>query len=136
MGTDSDGNALTEVALALSMAFFSLMVLAMVFMGLPAAPAANSPATVRVADATPVTEEHIAPSTSLYLFFHAGSYYDQDLRQVDPKALVPTGGQQWVIAVAGSLPMEQVLQIQAANNRLNPVITTLNDEWTVALEAL
>ena len=91
------GNAMTEIALALAMAFFSIMVLTMISMGTglqpkrpavgavlaPAAEAENSSAVI-----TPAPEDAI-------LIYYKGRFFDRELKPVEPTAPKAAGGSFW-----------------------------------------
>jgi hypothetical protein len=88
------GNAMTEIALALAMAFFSIMVLAMISMGVPASEAAKPTTATALAESR--TEDAPAARLSperedVLVVFHDGRFWDRDLNPVDPAAVRKIG---------------------------------------------
>lgn len=125
MDDDAISGAMTEVALALAMAFFCLFVLALMSMGMPAAPHVQVGDAVRLqtgeaggAQPRPIDEsEHL-------VLFHAGRFLDRDGGVVDPAATVG----RVVLAVDPALPLDQVL---AARSRftVDVVVSPLDPGW-------
>lgn len=141
MASDSfQTNAMAEVALALAMGFFSIMVLAMVSMGAggaaTTAPDIGLPPAAAVADGkpndAPSIEATVPVAPSSLLIFHGGRFLDADLDAVDAATWRPQGGAA-VLAVDPALPMTEVL---AARDRLaaaTPTVTVLDPAWLARL---
>ncbi len=154
------GNAMTEIALALAMAFFSLMVLTLVSMGAGGTDGAGSVA--RAASATgPVTARLVAskeadvpararaarpgkPSETarpddLLVIHWAGRFLDRELRPFDLSRLSPNKrkqGQRAVLALDPALPLAEALAARAQLPAANLVVAPLNAKWRRALERL
>ena len=137
----SSGNAMTEIALALAMAFFAIMVLTMVSMGAggsaKSTPAGSAPTRV-VPSTAEVNPDDKDPASSItpeqIVIFANGRFYDGQLKPTTPSAV----GQmdRPVLAVSSDLTLDQVL----AAKRLLPVhditVTTLNPNWKSALKEM
>ena len=135
------GNAMTEIALALAMAFFSIMVLAMVSMG-----AGSSDATIDQSSSTAMTDSlQISPSkpsdkaqptseTSRIIVFYQGQYLSDQLKPVDPTTVTTDG--KIVLAVDPTLPLADAMQARAGLSTNNITVTTLDQRWMRALEEI
>ncbi|GAB6052793.1 hypothetical protein JCM17960_16130 [Magnetospira thiophila] len=131
-------NAMAEIALALAMGFFSIMVLTLVSMGgglvAPAdLPVTDSGVTLGRTEAPTATQAAgpAVPRDSLVLF-HKGQYYNGDLIPVDPASFADRP--RLVLAVDPQLPMAEAL---AARDKL-PVkaltMAPLDERWQTALK--
>ncbi|MFT4927285.1 MAG: hypothetical protein ACI8WB_003391 [Phenylobacterium sp.] len=146
MEDNATNHALTEVALALAMAFFAIMILAMVSMNVPSdnVQVAHPPLdgdqmalveTKAEADHTEQpSDQQTQAAEQTYLFYFNDHYYDQQLNQVIP-ATLPQGGK-IVLALPPSLTVDKAMAIQAKINRPDLVITQLNPQWLQRLETL
>ncbi len=132
----SQGNAMTEIALALAMGFFSLLVLALVSMGAGRGPKASAAAavlappaaTAPARDATEVTPEDIV------LIYFEGGFLDTELRTVAPEGF--DGARRIILAFAPDVPLAEAMAARArvAGNHL--VVSTLDEAWLEALADL
>ena len=131
----NQGNAMTEIALALAMGFFSLMVLTMISMGagksdIPSVAAAFlAPSIPAAADAATV-----APSSEdMIVVYHGGRFFDRDLKPVDPSAIATTG--RVLLALDPALPMAEAMTARTRINVENLVVSTLDDRWLTTLRS-
>ena len=141
MGETHYGNAMTEIALALAMGFFSIMVLTMVSMGAErsqtpedaermAIAAALAPANVNAAKAA-----RLRPDTKdVLVIYHRGRFYDRRLSVIDPAAEVYEG--RVILALDRTLNMGEALSARAQVGAPDLVISTLDQRWTEALARL
>ena len=124
----NDGaNPLAEVALALAMAFFSLMILMLFAMvNAPKADATDvSPATMEMAveslDPPPDNEErHL-------VIFTDGGFFDEDLNRLDPAAIDPA--QPVILAVSQQMPISRITGFQRRYPDLTIEIAELTPDW-------
>jgi hypothetical protein len=123
-----DTNAMTEVALALSMAFFTVLVLALVSMGVPAMNV-KSPQTSTVTLSTPGGIREIETDEVLLIYF-ASTLYNDRLEKINQ---LPTESKM-IVAVPGTVSLEELigLQIQFENRKFS--ITTLDEQWQERLK--
>lgn len=130
MTDGSQNNAMTEIALALAMGFFSIMVLTMVSMGVEAK---GDPKAVDTALLAPATSPNAAPvgDDDRLLIFHDGRFYDRDLNPADPAA--STDGKRVVLALDPDLPMAKAMAARARVPTADLVITALDGRWKEAL---
>ena len=124
----NDGaNPLAEVALALAMAFFSLMILMLFAMvNAPKADATDvGPATMEMAvesrDPPPDDEErHL-------VIFTDGGFFDENLNRLDPAAIDPA--QPVILAVSQQMPISRITGFQRQYPGLTIEIAELTPDW-------
>ena len=125
MLSDEGGNPLAEVGLALSMAFFSLMILMLVAV-------LNSPSTNKQIkmgnDGTSPTSEKM----DLFVY-SGGQLYDKDLTQLNVSAL--PADQKILLAVDPQLELSAVLEIVGKVGHQNLQITKLDVAWQARLKS-
>ena len=125
MLSDEGGNPLAEVGLALSMAFFSLMILMLVAV-------LNSPATnqqIKMGnDGTSPTSEKM----DLFVY-SGGQLYDKDLTRLNVSAL--PADQKILLAVDPQLELSAVLEIVGKVGHQNLQITKLDAAWQARLKS-
>ena len=139
-GGDS-GNAMTEIALALAMAFFAIMILTMVSMGAGGQVKMTQVGseTTRLVPSRSTAVKHGTTLTKqiaaerIVIFAH-DQFYDGQLQPITPAAVARID--QPVLAVPPDLTLGQVL---AAKRRL-PVpditVTTLDPRWSSTLKEM
>lgn len=146
MEDSSTNHALTEVALALAMAFFAIMVLAMVSMNIPAQ-AVNPPEaaatsvdlpeqrlSLQPAAGSAVTGDNPDAEAPSYVFYFNSHYYNAQLQQITLAALPKVG--KVILALPPTLSLDRAMALQQQINRPDLVITQLNRQWLQRLEAL
>ena len=131
----NDGaNPLAEVALALAMAFFSLMILMLFAMvNAPKADATDvGPATMEMAvesrDPPPDNEErHL-------VIFTDGGFFDEDLNRLDPAAIDPA--QPVILAVSQQMPISRITGFQRRYPDLTIEIAELTPDWEERIDGM
>ena len=125
MLSDEGGNPLAEVGLALSMAFFSLMILMLVAV-------LNSPPTnqqIKMGnDGTSPTSEKM----NLFVY-SGGQLYNKDLTRLNVSAL--PADQKILLAVDPQLELSAVLEIVGKVGHQNLQITKLDAAWQARLKS-
>ena len=125
MLSDEGGNPLAEVGLALSMAFFSLMILMLIAV-------LNSPSTNKQIkmgnDGTSPTSEKM----DLFVY-SGGQLYDKDLTRLNVSAL--PADQKILLAVDPQLELSAVLEIVGKVGHQNLQITKLDAAWQARLNS-
>ena len=125
---------MTEIALALAMAFFSIMVLTMISMGVgtaenePVAAAVVAPAKPETAPAAAVTTQ----DDDLIVVYFGGRYLDKDLQVLDPSGLRPQG--RVILALDPALPMSEALAARGRIDAENLVVSVLDEKWLATLK--
>jgi hypothetical protein len=133
MRDTSQNNAMAEIALALAMGFFSIMVLTMVSMGggvaKETAPALDAGVAVR--PSAPSTNGKSATKDTL-LIHYEGRFLDAALKPVDPAAVGAEGP--LVLAVAPGLTFAAVLRARKRTAASDITVTTLDERWLATLK--
>ena len=124
----NDGaNPLAEVALALAMAFFSLMIL-MLF-AMVNAPKNDStgasPATVDMV-LDPHDQVHAEDDRQLVIYTAAG-FFDEQLNRLDPAAVDPA--RPVILAVSEQMPISRITGFQRQYPDLRLEIAELTPDW-------
>ena len=122
-------NPLTEVALALSMAFFSLMVL-MLF-AITNAPQSAAAQSAHIKRATSAEKTDAKPA---YLVFYKGNYYDEKLQPASPDS--PAIDRPLLLAVVPELNVGAMMQAMRTLSHPEPEVVTLTQDWIDALEKM
>lgn len=149
MHDGSHNNAMTEIALALAMAFFSIMVLTMVSMG-----AGHSAPSVAVDSASVPTADQmsIAPSDraepgqgaltqttqptrrDTVIIHYQGRFLDTELQPVDPAAFAGSRSGPLVVAIAPTLTLQEAMSVRAQVSATEVTVTTLDQRWLTSLK--
>lgn len=138
MGNDSHANAMTEVALALAMGIFSILVLALVSMGVGFS--AGSEAFIPAAEGIEFRQSFPGQATvgaahkGMVLMHHRGRFYDAELALVDPSGL--PSDEELVIAIDPTATATEAVTLTTRFAGRNVVITTLTPEWLQTLKEI
>ena len=132
-------NALAEIALALAMAFFSIMVLAMISMGAGFQAEQTGPTGVVAGiavspSAAAATTSRPQSSRDTVVLYHNGAYYDPKLNRIDPAALRATG--RIVLAINPALSVTKAIEARSRFAAKNLVVTTLDQRWLKAFKEI
>jgi hypothetical protein len=133
---------MTEVALALVTAFFSIMVLSLVFVGAGMIEQADADvpdrARIDLVQGTRSTATRTPPSGSArkvsskdIIIFDNGQYMDGDLRPVAPDQL--SGRDDIVLALRPGATLSEALAAMAGLSNTSATVTTLDEPWLKAL---
>ncbi len=136
MHDGSQGNAMTEIALALSMGFFSMLVLTMVSLG--AGMGEDDRGIAEMLTLVPSAEDssradQVDNDDTIFIYFRGG-YFSPDLAPLDPNG-VASGGRV-VLAVDPNLPMTTVMKAAAPFATGNFVVASLNVKWLETLRSM
>ena len=124
MLSDEGGNPLAEVGLALSMAFFSLMILMLVAV-------LNSPPTNQQIKMGNNGTSQTSEKMNLFVY-SGGQLYDKDLTRLNVSAL--PADQKILLAVDPQLDLSAVLEIVDKVGHQNLQITKLDLAWQKRLQ--
>ena len=131
MQDNAQGNPMAEIALALAMGFFSIMVLTLISMG--AAP--QSGKAVASAILAPSTADRNATeldAEDTVIVYHDGRFLDTQLKPVDPAAVKPSG--RLILAIDPDLPLGEAMTARARFADRDLVVSTLNGDWLRVLK--
>ena len=124
----NDGaNPLAEVALALAMAFFSLMILMLFAMvNAPKADATDvGPATMEMAVES--RDPPLDNEERHLVIFTDGGFFDENLNRLDPAAIDPA--QPVILAVSQQMPISRITGFQRRYPDLTIEIAELTPDW-------
>jgi hypothetical protein len=151
---DTSTQAMTEVALGLSMAFFSLLILALLSIGLP------QDSQMPVTDARePSMQIDLESSLTLaqqsqqsenkseqadmqpsFVFYYRGAYFNEALEQVLLESLELDSSHNadanTIVAVSSRLAFSEVMQVHKDFAHVQVQITAMDDTWEQALKAI
>ena len=147
---DTSTQAMTEVALGLSMAFFSLLILALFSIGLPEQTQKNVPAQKNQPSFASDEQLKIASNSKKqssskidqnnkqqYAFYFNGQFYDKQLKRLNSNNFTRFDSQQpLILAVQDSLALIQIMALRKQINHPNLSITMLNQKWQTQLEKM
>ena len=130
MADSSYGNAMTEIALALAMAFFSIMVLTMVSMSATPEKISkdqNQP-TINLANSAPNnTQKPTAPTKRKLVIFWNGQFMDQQLSPLELGSL--KSSKKIVLSMPPNLPMADALAARAQLEGVDILVSVLDERW-------
>ncbi len=131
----AEDGAMTEVALALAMGFFSIMVLTLVSMG-GGTGEARSYEAIHVVQTAPDRPASVLPtSDDVIVIFDGERFFDTDLNPIDPASVTATGERRIVLAVDPSVRLADVMAARSRIAAVNLVIANLDRSWRAAIEA-
>jgi hypothetical protein len=137
MDNTSDGNPLAEVALALAMGFFSIMVLAMVSMAAQRPEAAETPNAVAAAMLMIVepdgSQDAMTIDDKAIVIFHRGVYLNPDLTPFDRNE---SAGKPLVLAVDPETSLTASMTARAGLGGRDITMTVLNQAWINRLKGV
>ena len=133
---DTTTNAMTEVALGLSMAFFSLLIVALLSISVPKKSVSKDSVNHAQSKNINISKEISNKSKDVvqFVFYFAGNFYDQNLQR--QKISHFDTKQALVVAVDKQIAFSDVFTLRQQINHPNLSITTLNDEWAARLSQL
>jgi hypothetical protein len=131
----AEDGAMTEVALALAMGFFSILVLTLVSIGGGAGETPSYEA-IHLVQTAPEGPTSVLPTKDdVIVIFDGARYLDTDLNPVDPAAVPADGERRIVLAVDPSVRLADVMAARARFAATNLVIANLDRSWRAAIEA-
>ena len=133
-------NAMTEIALALAMGFFSLMVLTLISMGAGAGEkrAPDTPAVVALAPSTgaPAHANAAPRKNDLIVIFDGARFLDTTLAAIDPAATAQQAqqaGRRVVLALDPALSVRKAMEARERIGVPDLVVSSLDARWLKAL---
>lgn len=131
MESNPDNQAMTEVALGLAMAFFALMILAMVSMSVKSEVKESAEAiSAQVKAPESAKEKKVATKVTqedFLIVFHKGQYFDSKLNQLALNQL--PNANRYVLALHPNLSFDEVMKARTEISAPNLIITQLNESW-------
>lgn len=129
----AEDGAMTEVALALAMGFFSILVLTLVSMGGGGSPSYQA---VHLVQTSSERSAAVMPEIDdVIVIFDGERYLDIDLNPLDPASVTADGGRRIVLAIDPSVRLADVMAARSRIAVSNVVIANLDGRWRTAIEA-
>ena len=133
----SQSNALAEIALALAMAFFSIMILSMVSMGAVSSAEDHSKighsqslkfqGSSETSRTKNVDGNSNTISTDSMVIFYDGIFYDGHLNHLEKSELLHRNTK--ILAVSPDLPSSEAIALRKLFSAKDLTLTVLNSEW-------
>ena len=129
MNSEYSNNPLTEVALALSMAFFSIMVLT-IFALSHSSKTANSNEKIAISP-TSLAKKKENKNRDI-IFYFEDNFYNQKFKKwhIDKQILNPNG---YTVAVPSEISVKKLFEIRQTLKKFDIKITQQNKKWNDAL---
>jgi len=135
MNDPGSGNAMTEIALALAMAFFSIMVLTMISMGTGIQPKRPTIGAVLAPAAAEDSPAVITPGPEdLILIHYQGQFYDRELKPTEPTP--PKVGGRVILALSPEISVKEALDVRSQIETQNLIVSTLGERWLKTLRSM
>ena len=133
---DTSTQAMTEVALGLSMAFFALLIVALLSFQMPTSHDVNassvaSAENIKLSDSNTSQQAENASNTQ-FVFYYRERWVDEKLRALEPSSLAQD--QPAVLAIQQEMSFSEVMRLKQTINHPNLSITLLTAEWQRLLE--
>ena len=145
LGDGSHNNAMAECALALAMAFFSIMVLTMVSMGASVetnrsgTPPSGERISIRPSTPSDAPQanhkaDHKAGNQGTIVIHYRGRLYDASLAPLAPDAIPAEGPA--ILAIDPALSMGEAIAVRQRIANPDLTVTTLDGHWLEALKEM
>ena len=148
MVQDTSTQAMTEVALGLSMAFFALLIIALMSVTLPTSVDSNKQAlNSKQSEAVDITEQvslsiqetqnelgnaaSLPSSNELVLLYWGGQFFDTQQQIVNIEKVMDR--ENVIVAVNPQIPFNQLISIQTQFAGKTLRLTKLSEQWQLAL---
>ena len=128
MNSDYNHNPLTEVALALSMAFFALMVLS-IFALTQTEQEKSSIKSLVINNSSQVKKEN--KTKSKVMFYFDNMFYDKNFQILDINK-IKNSKEFYILAVPSIISVKKLFTIKTSLKNLNVKITQQTEEWEKA----
>ena len=132
-------NAMTEIALALAMGFFSIMVLTMVSMSVENTPK-EKPVNALAAALAPAAKSKSDPGVlqpaaeDVIVIFDGHRFLDRHLKSINPASINPE--RRIILAIDPKVPLEQALAARARIASPKVVVSSLDARWRAAVDRI
>lgn len=133
-GTD---NAMTEVALALAMGFFSLMVLTLVSMGSGDTSDTSETGFDEVEFVVSKPASDTAPSASSndrFVMFFKGHFFDRDGSEVTPSSISAPPGGRVILVVDPTSKLAAIINAKQQFSDQTVIVAEMTQDWIDALQ--
>lgn len=132
MTDGTQGNAMTEIALAMAMGFFAVMVLTMMSMGVGTQDSKAVASALLTPAATNAAAARTLDKDDVLVIYDGAQFLDRRLAVVGPETLANTG--RVVLAVDPALPMARAMAARQRIRAKDIIVTTLSEDWRRAMQ--
>ena len=131
MNSEYSNNPLTEVALALSMAFFSIMVLT-IFALSHKSKTVTTTSNEKISVSSPSSVKTKKNENRSIIFYFEDNFYNQKFKKwhIDKQILNPNG---YTVAVPSEISVKKLFEIRQTLKKFDIKITQQNKKWNDAL---
>lgn len=130
-------NAMTEIALALAMGFFSLLVLTLVSMGNGQTGTQSKDALASVELARDVKQSNgaVQPADEdLFVVLWKGAFHDRDGKPINVASLPDAGSRRVILVVDPESPLSLVMKARALVPAENVVVANMTRDWKQSMQ--
>ena len=135
---ENQETAMTEIALAMAMGFFSLMILAIVSVGVPAKSDKADKTTALIAKFTISQSKNKSPigkkvtKQDVFIIFDGEAFLDQNLKTINPESIETN--RRIILGLEPDFSVHRALLVQSKLKDRDVVLAALNDQWLKALD--
>ncbi len=130
MDSNYSNNPLTEVALALSMAFFSIMVLS-IFVLSQKDINAKSKNELSINSSSKIINKE--KSKRNYIFYFKNNFYNEDFEEQKLEKIIHEN-KKFILAVPSIISVRELFDVRNSLKNVDVKITQQNNEWSNALK--
>ena len=130
MDSNYSNNPLTEVALALSMAFFSIMVLS-IFVLSQKDINEKSKNELSINSNSKIAEKEKIKRT--YIFYFRNNFYNKNLKEQKLEKIIQEN-KKYILAVSPQISVKELFEVKNSFKNIDVKITQQNNEWNNALK--
>ena len=135
---ENQETAMTEIALAMAMGFFSLMILAIVSVGIPKETNKASSTTAVIAKFTTLQSKNNSPigkkvtKKDIFIVYDGKAFLNKNLETINPENIKPD--KRIILGLEPDFSVQRALLVQSKLRGMNVVLVALNDQWRTALD--
>ena len=130
MDSNYSNNPLTEVALALSMAFFSIMVLS-IFVLSQKDIKSKSKDEVSINSSSKITDKE--NNKRLFIFYFRNNFYNQNFKRLKLEDIIQENNK-YTLAVSPEISVKELFEVKNSLKNVDVKITQQNKAWNNALK--
>lgn len=134
---DTSANALTEVALGLSMAFFALLVIALISITMPRMASSKASSNIQldtsdaIAEVSHESDKNSENNIDTVLFYYGGQLVNVELKPIYAKNIAADTSV--VLAIDPLLTFTDIVRLQQEFSHVQLQLAKLTDEWKLAI---
>ena len=130
MDSNYSNNPLTEVALALSMAFFSIMVLSIFVLSQKDIKTKSKNELSINSNSNITTKEK---NERIFIFYFRNNFYNKNFKEKKLEKIIQEN-KKYILAVSPKISVKELFEVRNSFKNLDVKITQQNNEWNNALK--